>query len=442
MLALKKPKRAIFLSEITIVILVSLVSVPTIRTVNAQGFVVPVQIQTFGNAWDGEIAFGLWNFTELSSTLYSSYLVVMKTDGTLEYLRQAPDISYLAVKNIAQDTLMFQGEPAQTSYSEATHFWNYTSNGLADFPNVYGHHDVEYNPVNNTFLNLREYVRTIGDNQVLYDTIVEEDANGNILWSWDTYNYIPLSEADPFNLTTVINGQTVIDLTHSNAIQWDYNNSIVYLNVRHTNTFYKINMTTGDVIWACGQFGNFTLLNEKGNPVTSLWYHSHATKMVAPNVFAMFDNDFDNITNPNDCHSRLIEVTLNEQSMTASVTWSWEAPTQYWSPYWGKNDRLPNGDHIGVFGSQTHQFPQNQPWVGENTGAVLIEVNQQGNIVRTYTFPPGWGIYRIDEITNHSSVPVVPPPVIPEIDGIALVLLFLATAPFVLLKRKLLKRQT
>ena len=434
----KTPKMLVSLSGIAVLVMVSLVSVSAIGAVNGQGFVVPVQIQTFGDAWEGEITFGLWNFTAPSfNSLHNSFLVVMKTDGTLEHLRESTDFSYEAVKNIAQDTLMFAGEPALTAFSEATNFWNYTSNTLVNFSNVIGHHDVEYNVINNTFLTLTFYVREVAGKQVEYDKIVEQDANGTILWSSDTYNYVPLSEACPFNHTTVINNQTVIDLTHANAIQWDYNNSVVYLNLRHINTFYKINMTTGNVIWACGQFGNFTLLDEHGNNVTSLWYHSHSLRMIAPDVFAMFDNDLDNQTNPNNCHSRMIEVTLNEQNMTAWVSWSWEAPTQYFTPYWGKHDILPNGDHIGVFGSQTHNFTQNQPFVGNDTGAVLIEVNQQGDIVRTYTFPRGWGIYRIDEITNHSSVPVVP-----EIDGIIPVILLLSVTPFVLLKTKLLKRQT
>ena len=29
----------------------------------------------------------------------------------------------------------------------------------------------------------------------------------------------------------------------------------------------------------------------------------------------------------------------------------------------------------------------------------LVEVNPQGRLVRTYTFPPGWGIYRVEDIT-------------------------------------------
>jgi len=120
---------------------------------------------------------------------------------------------------------------------------------------------------------LQDYVRIVGNNSILYDKIVELDPSGNVLWTWDTYDYLPLSEADPFNLTTSINNQTVIDFTHANSLEWDYNNSIIYLNIRNTNTFYKINQTNSDIIWACGQFGNFTLLDAKGNVVPNLWYH-------------------------------------------------------------------------------------------------------------------------------------------------------------------------
>jgi hypothetical protein len=56
-------------------------------------------------------------------------------------------------------------------------------------------------------------------------------------------------------------------------------------------------------------------------------------KEVAPDVFTMFDNDYDNNTNPDKCHSQLIEITLNETSMTALVNWSWKAPEQYWNTY-------------------------------------------------------------------------------------------------------------
>ena len=161
------------------------------------------------------------------------------------------------------------------------------------------------------------------------------------------------------------------------------------------------------------EFGNFTLLGDNGTQVLNLWYHSHDLEQVAPNVFSMFDNDFDNLTNPDDGHSGLIDVTLNFTSMTAQVTWNWTAPTQYWTEFFGGNVKLPNGDRIGDFGTPTHQFPQNQPWVGNNTGAVLVEVNQTGQVVRTFTFPVGWQIYRIDAITNQNPFTLPTPPPTP-----------------------------
>ena len=188
-------------------------------------------------------------------------------------------------------------------------------------------------------------------------------------------------------------------LTHANTLDWDYNNNVIYLNLRNTNTFYKINQTTGNLIWACGEFGNFTLLGANGQPLLgvnglppSLWYHCHDVKEVSPDVFLIFDNDYENNTNPDDCHSQIIEVTLNETSMTAYVNWSWEAPIQYWDNYGGGALLLPNGDFLGNFGDPTHQLVQNsvgggnQSWVFSDSGAVFVEVNPSGQVVKLGRF--------------------------------------------------------
>ena len=391
---------------VTAILISSLFSSGFVPLVHSQGFQVPVTVATYGNAWEGELVFGLWQPPA------NSYLVIMKTNGQLDFLRQSNDLSYIIARNVTSDTIMFMGEPVLGQVSVAplnpTHFWNYAVNTTVDFPNVTGHHDIVYNPINNTFLTLRDYLRTVNGTDYLYDKIVELNSEGNILWSWDTFDYIPLSQADPFNPTAVVNGTVVPDFTHANSLDWDYKNSIIYLNCRHTNTFYKINKTSSNLIWSCGEHGNFTLLSDNGTIVPSLWYHSHTTRQVEPNVFSMFDNDFDNETNPNNCRSRMIEVTVNEQNMTAWVNWSWSAPTQYWTPFWGKADRLPNGDRIGTFGSYTHQFPQNQPWGFNDTGAVLVEVNPQGQVVRTYTFQAGWGVYRIEEMDSFNVIPEFP----------------------------------
>ena len=353
----------------------------------ASASTVPCTINTYGNAWNGTIAYALVGPN-------SGNVIIMNTDGQVLY--SVPiNGSYGLVKYIAPDTLLYHGMP-----NFPTYIWNYVSNTTEEYPNIVGSHDVDYDPINNTFLTLWTYIRNVNGTNILFDKIVELDANGNVLWSWDTNGHIPLSEADPFNPTVQANvgsvvpfnatedvGQTLVDFTHANALIWDYNDSIIYLNLRHTNTFYKIDQNTGNIIWACGEFGNFTLLNEQGAAVSSLWYHSHDLEEIAPDVFTMFDNDFDNVTNPNDDRSEMMEVALNETTMKAQVTWSWEAPTSYWSQYFGSTYMLPNGDWLGDFGSNTK--PNDA-----NIGAVLVEVSPTGQVVRTWAFPGGWGIYR------------------------------------------------
>jgi len=389
----------------------------------ANAFTIPVTIQTYGNAWDGYLAFGLWDFP-YSATSFSltpqSYLVVMTTKGQLLDLRTAqastnPATSipgfagvtnpiYAPIKYMGSDALMFQGEP-----DTSTHFWNLKTNLTTDFPNVYGHHDMIYNPITGTFLTLRSYVRQIDGRNVLMDTIVELDNQGNTLWTWDTYanGHFSLKDECLCNATTVVNGQTVIDLTHANSLQWNFQTNIIYMNMRALDTFCKINKTTDQTNWCLGRRGNFTLLGPDGIQVPSLWYHAHDVREVQPDVFTMFDDDYDNTTNiTNPCpatfeetnaHSRMLEIRANEQNMTAWESWSWTAQREDWTPYWGSVDRLPNGDWIADFGSQSHFLPGSEidyP-LPNSTGAVLVEVNQKGEVVRTYTFTYGWGIYRV-----------------------------------------------
>ena len=312
--------------------------------------------------------------------------------------------TYAPVKYLGNDTLMYEGAPDTT-----THFWNLKTNVTTDFPNVYGHHDMIYNPITRTFLTLRSYVRQIDGRYVLMDTIVELDNQGNVLWTWDTYagGHFGLKDECLCNATTVVNGQTVIDLTHANSLQWNFQTNIIYMNMRALDTFCKINKTTNQTVWCLGRRGSFTLLGPDGKQVPSLWYHAHDLREVQPDVFTMFDDDYDNTTNAtNPCpvtfestnaHSRILEITVNEQNMTAWTSWSWTAPREDWTPYWGSVDILPNGDWVGDFGSQSHFLPGSgigSP-LSNSTGAVLVEVNPKGEVVRTYTFAYGWGIYRV-----------------------------------------------
>jgi len=187
----------------TVLILVLSTFIPAVESEAGNLLTLPCTIETYGNAWNGALVF------PLSTPLNNNYLVIMSTDGTI--LDQRESNGYDAVYDIGNNNILFQGEPyldqSPTSPTYATHIWNLDTNATENFQNVISHHDIQYDPINNTFLTLQSYVRTVGVNSVLCDKMVQVDAAGNVLWSWDTYNYIPLSEASPFNETTTFEGQ-------------------------------------------------------------------------------------------------------------------------------------------------------------------------------------------------------------------------------------------
>ncbi len=398
--------------------------------VNAQAFTLPCTITTTGNAWDGVVTFGLLHYNSTApSTVIESYLVNMKTDGTILNLRRANDSSgdYFEVKYVNQSTILFEGEAGL-----ATHFWNLDTNQTVDFPNVRGyHHDICYNPLNGNFLVLRNYFKNVSGVPVLFDYLEIDTPSGIAVWNWDESSYFPLSWQSKFNETVAYNNGTALDFTHCNSIMWDYQENVTYMNARHLDTFFKINMTNGNVIWGCGKHGNFTLLDANGRVVSSLWYHSHSVQEIAPNYWMMFDNDYNNETNPTNYRSRMLIISLNETSMIAREVWSWAAPTSYYTYFFGKADVLPNGNRLGTFGSYMRP-------TDNTTGAIIVEVTPQGQVVRTWTFPRYWAIYRVipgGQVADSFGI-YQEPAVIPEFSSVLIVAAAttITTAAVVMLK--------
>lgn len=228
-----------------------------------------------------------------------------------------------------------------------------------------GHHDIEYNPFTDTFLTLQH--RRFGTYQglkVVYDDIVEYDRQGNQVWFWNGSKNIPFNP-DHFLNEKWGGGQ---DWTHGNTIFWLIEEDIIYFNPRNLDTFYKIDKQTGEIVWAVGKLGDFTLYDKHGKERETLWWHSHSVEMIGPNRFVLFDNDNQNQTNLLNHRSRLVEIVVDEEAMTATEVWSWKSPKEYYCGPFGDADRLPNGNTLGTFGvSYTHP-------------AYLTEVTPDGKI--------------------------------------------------------------
>lgn len=273
-------------------------------------------------------------------------------------------------------------------YDTYVYFWNIFTNSTERYFIGYYHHDIAYNPNTETFIFVINILHTYNDITYHCDLIVEKNKSGDVIWELDTFN--TFIEPYYWNGIETIYGNA--DITHTNTIFWDFDTDVLYINMRNINTFYKINHSDSKIIWGLGEYGNFTLYDKYGNQKNNLFYHAHAVEPIGNNEFIIFDNDLLNQTDNYNYHSRMLEMRINETTLTVNETWSWQSNSDYYSSYWGDADRLPNGNRLGTFGTVTHP--------NTNLGARLVEVTESGNIAWELAYNNSedfsYGIYQAE----------------------------------------------
>ena len=339
-------------------------------------------------AQEGLTLFTLWRVSDPEVEYFiDSAILAVDMEGNIEFLLKFP---------IAKDLGLLVWDPEFINSTTFVYImvpsnlllYNIQTNKTEILPVLPGHHDVEYNPLTDTFLTVHftQYGYYL-DKALLFDDIREFDRDGNEVWYWNSSIHIPFNET----LFTMEEFYNRYQWTHANTIFWDIEEQVIYYNARHLDTFYKIDYPSGEIIWAAGKLGNLKMFDKHGNEKQSLFYHGHAVEVIAKNRFIIHDNDYFNTSrdNPEELVGipRMIEVVINEETMTMNETWSWAAPAEYFGEVWGDADRLPNGNRLGTFGVPRHP-------------AYITEVDTKDEIVWELAIEQGfgnyWGIFNAD----------------------------------------------
>ena len=277
-----------------------------------------------------------------------------------EIIAQRGNSAHSVHKFINSTTVLMGGQ--DPGYLE---LWNYKLDRIETLAVPEGHHDLDYNPITDTFMVL-EYVYSEemleGNNvTVIHDIISEYNRTGGLVWQWDPRIYFPfnVTRHTSFGVNEVFRGG--LDWMHANSFVWDKYQNVIYLNIRNLDTILKINYTTKEVLWDAGRGGEFTLLNKAGKKVNTLFCHPHGLERVSLNRFILYDNDLYNQSNlmtmtieNSSGYSRFLEIEIDEESKIMREGWSWVPPNQtyYFPESGGDADRLPNGNTLGTFGGK------------------------------------------------------------------------------------------
>ncbi len=314
------------------------------------------------------------------------YLMIISTEGDIianKTLHPNAMASFYPARFINSTTVLL-GNGALGGAA----LWNYETDTMINL-NIRGTHEYEYNCKDETIFTISRYEKE----GFWHDSIEEYTLNGEKIWEKKTEDFIPVE-----HMCSYCTGNEV---GHGNSIFYNPEEETIIFNARNVNTFYKVNHINGEIIWALGEYGDFQLFDENGNPKESLFYHAHSVEQISDDTFILFDNDLHNKTNQYNERSRIVEITLNEKTMTANVSWVWEGHEYLYSRYWGDAERLPNGNRLGVFGFMFGSDSE--------LGSRLIEVNEVGDIVWEMNFAPSkyeYGFYRAERFNFN---PIITP---------------------------------
>jgi hypothetical protein len=227
-----------------------------------------------------------------------------------------------------------------------------------------------------------------GITQVLGDALVDLDQNHNVVWVWDSFNWLDVNRE----------GFAFPDWTHSNAIVYSPDDGNLILSMRDQSWVIKIDYQdgqgAGDIIWHLGYQGDFALTNGQ-NPD---WFTGqHYPSIVSPNSTGVFslgvfdDGDWRIMDAAGDecgtsgqpaCYTAVPIYQLDETAMTATLLWQDNLSPVY--TFWGgsaqqlsdtnvvfgisaPSDDLTGGRYMEVTGGPTPQVVLQMEVSGANT---------------------------------------------------------------------------
>ncbi|MEE2955100.1 MAG: aryl-sulfate sulfotransferase [Pseudomonadota bacterium] len=171
--------------------------------------------------------------------------------------------------------------------------------------------------------------------KVVGDTIVEFTPKGEIVWSWNSFDYL-----DPMRIGYQLTDTywhtrgfpNHLDWSHGNGVSYDLHDDSILVSLRHQDAIIKIDRKTKDIVWILGDHDGWEgeLKEKLLTPTHDLrWhYHGHNPRVTGENQFVMYDNGVCRAmpfhgpsAPPHECFSRAIEYRVDPEKMEVSEVW-------------------------------------------------------------------------------------------------------------------------
>ncbi len=216
--------------------------------------------------------------------------------------------------------------------------------GQADFIKI-AHHDVlPLNQGNFAFITDQPI-----ENNYVVDGISVLNPNGTQVWEWNSSPFITIPSSNNEEFVQPWGNSLTIDSFDNNYI----------ISFRNLNQVWKVNSSTGEVIWKLGEEGTIPLSNQDG------FMFQHHAQMIDENELILFDNgDMDNRA-----YSRIVTYTIDFEQENAILSTEIILPDELFSPFMGAVQVLPDGFLV------TSSIP-----------GIIAQLDDNGDVVGQFNF--------------------------------------------------------
>ena len=203
------------------------------------------------------------------------------------------------------------------------------------------------------------------DQKVMGDTIIEFDKQGNILWSWNTFDYLDTDMIgyEAFNPYWVTRGfPKTWDWTHGNGVSYDPRDDSVVASFKLLDAIIKIDRESKEIKWIFGDHSGWKgelrdkLLTPVGEGFRWPW-HQHNPRWTDQGTLLVFNNNrgqarpFEDRPHVpfEDTYSYSVEYEIDEDAGTVRQVWVSEpelTETSCNSMAMSEAHRLPVTDNI------------------------------------------------------------------------------------------------
>ncbi|NNN21715.1 MAG: hypothetical protein HKL80_06925 [Acidimicrobiales bacterium] len=348
----------------------------------------PPGFPTYAVNKPGHVSNGYYLINSVHLDATTNYYLILNKYGSPVWYHQVP--SYITpnlFKLIAPDTLLLSSYYANVATNTNLSFFNMDSQVSTPLYAPSGRMDShDYAATSNgdrfissDYLKVANY-SSLGysSNQTYVDNVIQElSASGQIVWQWDPANHICPAESDNYISYSV--GPNTIDPLHLNSFSLSPDGKDLLVSFRNLSAVYDINIQTGKILWKLGG-NNITCDGEQhlaiaNDPETTI-SGQHDAKFISNDEVTLYD-DHTAMSGA----SRGIEYKIDTTTNTATMIWEYQNPSGSAAIMTGSLYRYDNGnDNLICWGA---------------TGSPgYTEVDANGNLLESVTFPGGFNGYR------------------------------------------------